>query len=111
MHGAGVSDDSKFLPHGLSQIRELMLDDGLEFIYTRFVAPTTATIHFSKSLNRSIIGSMNDLVYHAKIWLTEGELSPHDVSFKLNEMPMSAVAYANPREALKSLNTTQISGV
>jgi hypothetical protein len=104
MHGAGSSNDSAFLSRALSAIRELMIDDGLEFIYTRFVAPSTGTIRFSKALNRSVTGSMNDLVYHAKRWLIEGELAPCDVSSKLNEMPMSAIGYANPREALKSLN-------
>jgi len=103
MHGRGVSCDNELLKRGLSQIRALMIDDGLELIYTRLVGPSTGTIHFSKGLNRSVTGSMNDLVYHAKMWLIQGELSPHDVSFKLNEIPMSALAYANPREILKSL--------
>ncbi len=40
-------------------------------------------------------------------WLTEDELSPHDVSFKLNEMPMSAIGYTNPRKAFKSLLVDQ----
>lgn len=107
MHGAGSSNDGAFLSRGLSAIRELMADDGLEFIYTRFVAPSTGTIRFSKSLNRSVIGSMNDLVYHAKRWLIKGELAPCDVAFKLNEMPMSAIDHRNPREALKSLTPEQ----
>jgi phosphoribosyl-ATP pyrophosphohydrolase len=104
MHGAGISFDGEFLSRGLGQIRELMVDDGLEFIYTRFVAPSTAVIHFCKALNRSVTGSMNDLAFHAKVWLTESDLSPHDVSFKLNEIPMSALGYGNSRETLKSLN-------
>jgi hypothetical protein len=54
-------------------------------------------------VDRSVIGSLNDLIYHATIWLTERELSPHDVGFKLNEIPFSSLAYANPREAFKSL--------
>jgi hypothetical protein len=103
MQGAGVSFDGEFLSRGLSQIRELMVDDGLELIYTRLVAPSTAAIRFSKALNRSVTGSMNDLAFYAKMWLTDGDLSPHDVSFKLNEIPMSALGYANSREALKSL--------
>ncbi len=48
-------------------------------------------------------GSMNDLVLHAKFWLVERELSPHDVACELNDIPMSALDYASPREALKSL--------
>jgi hypothetical protein len=105
MNGRGIADDNEFLKRALYRIHEFMVDDGLEFIYTRFIAPTTGGITLSKSLNRSVTGSMNDLVFHAKVWLSEGELSPHDVSFKLNELPMSTLGYANPREAFKSMGT------
>jgi hypothetical protein len=105
MHGAGITGDNEFLRRGLGRINEFMADDGLELIYQRFVGPATGTIRFSKALNRSVTGSMNDLVYHAKAWLIEGDLSPHDVSFKLNEMPMSMFGYVNPRERLKSLTS------
>ena len=103
MHGRGISSDSQFLDRGLNCIREFMADDALEFIYLRLIAPTTSSVAFSKALNRSVIGSMNDLIYHAKVWLTEGDLSPHDASFKLNGIPMSTLGYANPRETLKAL--------
>lgn len=103
MYGRGISSTSHFLDQGLSCIREFMIDDSQEFIYRRFVAPSAKAADFSKALNRSTTGSMNDLVYHAQMWLTEGGLSPHDTSFKLNEIPMSAIDYANSREALKSL--------
>jgi hypothetical protein len=80
-----------------------MSDDGLGFVYQRFIASCTGRVYFSKPLNRSVIGAMNEIVFHAKMWLTEGNLSPHDTSFKLNEIPMSALGYANPREIFKSL--------
>jgi hypothetical protein len=103
MHGRGITCDSEFLERGLSCLREFMLDDGLECIYNEFIAPSSGTIQFSKSLNRSVTGSMNDFIYHAKMWLTVRELSPYDTSFKLNEIPMSPLGYANPREVLTSL--------
>ena len=103
MHGRGISSGGQFLERGLGQIREFMVDDGQEFIYRRFIAPTTGTARFSKALNRSVIGSMNDHIVAAKILLAEHGMSPHDVSFQLNETPLSAIDYANPREALKSL--------
>ena len=53
-------------------------------------------------LNRSVISSMNELVYHAKMWFTVRDLSPHDASFQLNEIPMKPLRYANPRETFKS---------
>lgn len=103
-YGRGVTDGSRLIERGLESIRDVMVDDGLGFIYLRLVAPSAASVSFSKSLNRSVTGSMTDLINCAKIWLTAAELSPYDASFKLNEMPMSAIKYANPREALKSLS-------
>ena len=103
MHGQGITGDNELLKQALSRIWEFMSDDGLEFAFQRFIAPTTGRIYFSKPLNRSVISSMNELARHAKLWLTERELSPHDTSFKLNEIPMKPLGYANPREAFKSL--------
>jgi hypothetical protein len=41
-------------------------------------------------------------------WLAEGDESPFDVGFRLNEIPMSALAnggstYGKPREAFRAL--------
>ena len=104
MYGKGITDDSRFIEHALRTIREFMEDDGLAFVYQRFIAPASETVSFAKALDRSVTGSMNDLVYHAKMRLTEGGLSPHGVGFKLNEIPMSALRYQNPREVFKSLD-------
>jgi hypothetical protein len=66
-------------------------------------------VRFAKALNRSVIGSMNDLTYHATVWLTEGGLSPYDVGFRPNEIPFSSLAdaatatYATPRSAFRGL--------
>jgi len=68
MYGREISSTSQFLDQGLSCIREFMIDDSQEFIYRRFIAPSTEAVNFSKTLNRSITGSMNDLVYHAQMW-------------------------------------------
>ena len=103
MYGKGITDDSRFIDRALSCIREFMEDDGQAFVYRRFIAPASGKIRFGKALNRSVIGSMNDLVYHAKMWLTEGGLSPYDTGFHLNEIPMSPLGYQNPREAFRKL--------
>ena len=87
----------------LSSLREFTESDGQAFVYQRFIAPSSATVSFAKSLNRSVTGSMNDMIYHAQMWLVEEELSPFDVGFKLNEPPMSALGYAHPKDAFKRL--------
>ena len=84
-----------------------MVDDGQEFIYSRFIAPSSSSVRFASALNRSVTGSMNDLVDEAQMRLTEYDLSPFDTSFNLNEMPMSFLDYLNPREAFKVLGSGQ----
>ncbi len=67
-------------------------DDGQSFAYQRLIAPATGTVGFAKALNRSVSGSMNELVKFAKHWLMEDDISPHDLGFKLNEILLSSLA-------------------
>ncbi|WP_428308011.1 DUF6933 domain-containing protein [Lacipirellula sp.] len=101
--GRGVTDGARLIDRGFAAIRDVMVGDGLGWLYQRLVASSAASVRFSKSLNRSVTGSMNDLINCAKIGLVEEGLSPYDISFKLNDMPMSAIEYANPRESLVEL--------
>ena len=107
MYGKGISDDSTFIERVLSSLREFLADDGQQFTYRRFIAPASGTVAFAKTLNRSVTGSMNDLIFHAKAWLIEVDLSPYDVGFKLNDIPFSSLGYAKPKDAFKALNTAQ----
>ena len=109
LFGSGITNDSHFIERALSSIREFMEGDGQAFVYQRFVAPASGTIRFAKALNRSVTGSMNDLINHAKVCLSDGETSPYDVSFMLNDVLLSSLArskadaYGKPREAFKDL--------
>jgi hypothetical protein len=107
--GKGVTDESALIERALSSIREVMEADGQGAPFQRFIAPASASIRFAKALNRSVTGSMNDLIHHATAWLAEDDLSPHEVSFRLNDILLSALArsdsfpYGKPREAFKAL--------
>jgi len=108
MYGAGITDDCTFLKRATSYMGEFIRDDGHEFIFERLVAPSTATVTFSRALDRSVTGSMNDLVFQAKLMLTEREVSPWEVSFELNKTPMSYLKYSNPRETFSSMNASRL---
>jgi Domain of unknown function (DUF6933) len=103
LFGRGITADYQLIDRALSEIREVLTGDGLQFFYLRFIVPAADRVTLARSLNRSVTGSMNDLVAHAQMWLTEGGLSPYDTSFKLNEIPMSAIGYQSPRQAMRSL--------
>jgi hypothetical protein len=109
MYGKGITDDSRFIERALGSLREFMEDDGQAFVYRRFIAPVSGTVRFAKALDRAVTGSMNDLIVHATALLVEGELSPYDVGFRLNDVLLSAIAasekarYGTPREAFESM--------
>ena len=109
MHGKGITDDSRFIERALTTIREFMEDDGEQFAYRKHIKSETETVCFAKALNRSVIGSINELVMAAEIHLIEGDMAPHDVGFKLNGFLLSAIAgegghdYGKPKEAFKRL--------
>lgn len=119
VYGKGITNDSVFIERALSSLREFMEDDGQTFVYQKFIAPASGTVSFAKALDRSVTGSMNELIKFAKAWLEEGEISPHDVGFKLNDILLSALArskadfYWKPNEAFKRLADspkTRVSG-
>ena len=110
MYAKGITNDNLFITGVLGGLREFMEDDGQEFIYTRLISPASATVRFAKALDRSVTGSMNDLIYHATMYLIEDEMAPHDVGFKLNEIPFSTLAYANSRDTFKAMAAAPVPG-
>jgi hypothetical protein len=109
MFGKGITNESDFIGSVLSSIREFMSDDGHVAIYRKHIAPALGSVLFAKALNRSVTGSMNDLINHATYLLAEGDLSPHDVGVRLNDVLLSALArsksfpYGKLREAFKEM--------
>jgi hypothetical protein len=102
LFGRGITDGGQLIDRMTWVIREVMDHDGLGQAYEEYVVPETGRVTFAKALNRSVTGSMNDLVFQAKVCLDE-EISPYDVSFLLNELPMSHLKHRKPLEAFRLL--------
>ena len=117
LYGKGITNDSVFIERVLSSLREFMEDDGQSFSYQKFVAPASGTVRFATALNRSVTGSMNDLIGHAIAWLEAGDVAPHDLGFRLNDILLSALAtsksdgYGQPNEAFKLLANVYRPGI
>ncbi len=107
MYGRGVADDNQFLNRITSYMGEFICEDGHAFLFERLIAPSTAHVAFSKSLNRAVTGSMNELVLQARFLMVEQEMSPYETSFQLNDVPMSYLKYDNPREAFLKLKPSE----
>jgi hypothetical protein len=91
VYGKGITGYSEFISRALSALREFMEDDGQSFVYQRFIAPTSGSVRFAKALDRSVTGSVNELVKVATYYLEDDEMSPHDLGFKLNDVLLSAL--------------------
>lgn len=99
MPGRGITDEASFLDRSLEAMRHYMQDDALSLLFSKFIAPATGIASFHKPLSRSITGSMNELEYFAKVYLEEDQFAALDATTRLNNVPFSALGYANPREA------------
>ena len=104
MHGRGITSDRLFIRDTLSYMKEFMTIDGNKSIFEKFIEPEGENIFFSKIIDRRVAGSMNDLIFQAKFHLIEGHKSPLDVSFLLNESPMSYLSYSRPKIEFQKLH-------
>ncbi|OGJ90196.1 MAG: hypothetical protein A2487_02650 [Candidatus Raymondbacteria bacterium RifOxyC12_full_50_8] len=87
--GKGVSDFNWFYKRMSETLGEVLHDMGADLIYQRAIIPNTGQIHLAKSQDKKVISSMNELVFAAKDWLDDGDVSPYDLAFKVNEMVLS----------------------
>lgn len=109
MFGKGITNDSIFIQRACDTIREFLTDDGQQFVYERFNAPSTATVQFAKALNRGVTGSMNELIGTAEYLLADHGHSPHSVGLELNDILLSYIGtketgdYDRPKNAFRNL--------
>lgn len=103
MQGKGITNEDEFIKRAVQLLEDHLEEDGYELIFTRIIAPALGEYVFCKALNRSVIGSMNDLVKNAESHLDKRGLSPVETAMKLNDMPFSAIDYQKPKEAFQQL--------
>lgn len=103
LYGRGIVDENAFIKRSLDALREFMEDDLRGFLYKRRISPHTNRIIFSKTTDRRVLGSLNDMIFQAKVRMIKGNLSPYDVSFELNTIPFSMFDYDNPGKRLDKL--------
>jgi tetratricopeptide (TPR) repeat protein len=100
-YGRGINESGIFIDHALTALREQMEDEGHGDIFQKHIAPLAGNIQFSKTGDRSLLGSMNELVQHSQFILADE--SPAGASAKLNKIPMGALQYKYPRDAVAKL--------
>ena len=107
--GHGIASQARFLVFALEAIRQCMESHGGKAVSWTVIPSDGKSVQFAKSLNRSVSGSLNELVQQAELWLAEGEMTLTEVGDRLNDTLLSALAasgshgYGKPREAFRVL--------
>jgi hypothetical protein len=107
LHGRGITDDSEFIERAKEAMDQFMREDGLEFIFRRLVVPHLGSFQYSKAGDRRVLGSMNDLIYYAKVLLIERQMSPFETALLINETPLSYLQYNHPRNCFTAMTPDQ----
>ena len=100
--GSGIVDLGSFLDEVLAGMRATMAHSGL-FLYSSRIAPNAGRVSICKTLGPSPLGSLNDMVWHAKGHLTYNTLSPIDAGLRLNNMPCGPLNYRTPLEFIREM--------
>lgn len=98
LHGRGVSGERQFLRQVLACMYEFMTLDGNEDLFEKYIEPETYRVFFSKTVDRRVTGSMNDLIFQARYYLSTGNLSLQEISLRLNSVLLSYLEYRCPRK-------------
>ena len=104
LYGRGITDIHGFLTVTLGHIKNQMEEDGHGFLYQRVFVPAMHHVQFSKTDDRRVLGSINELVFIAQVFLESEDLAPHDVSPRMNQVPLSCLGGQRPKDVFGSMH-------
>jgi hypothetical protein len=105
--GQGVTSVDGFRDRAFEGIRACLTALGYESLARTDIPADSGPVRFAKALNRSVSGSMNELVRCAESYMSEGDLTLLEVAGRLNDVLLSALAaggshgYGKPRDAFR----------
>ncbi|NBB90502.1 MAG: hypothetical protein GVY23_04760 [Spirochaetes bacterium] len=103
VRGRGITSKQSFLRSFEAAVDDYCRNRAMASVLGAEIAFRPNEAEFHKTNNRRILGSMNDLIYSAKVQLEMHERSLLDLSDRLNETPMSYLGYSNPMKQVVSL--------
>lgn len=102
--GRDITTPVAFINAAVSAIMAQMERDGCGALVRKRLIPVATEVVFSKTGDRSVMASLNDLVRGAKANIEYNRDTPAQTSAKLVETPLGVLDYAYPVEALRKLS-------
>ena len=91
----------------IENLKCILADEGLDEASFKRILAEYSDIGYAKTISKSVLGSMNDLAFHYKLLIIEaGGVNSYlvpSIIKKLNHMPMGAINYGYPIEALRAM--------
>lgn len=101
-HAWGVNDGESLVRRLGGMVNQVLQENGHADQAKRFESELSV-VQWAPIPGRSVLGSMNDLVYLAGAWLDDPAIAPAILSSKLGQTPMSALGMNHPAQALATL--------
>lgn len=101
--GSGIKTPVAFINAAMAAIIAQMERDGFRAIVNERLIPVATEVVFSKTGDRSVMGSLNDLVHCARAHIEYGRDSVETTSAKLGKTPLGALDDVYPRKAIAKL--------
>lgn len=109
MSAQAVTGGIRFRDRAFAGIRACLTALGYESLARTHFLDGSGPVQFAKTLNRSVLGSMTELVKCADVYICEGERTLPGVGDRLNDTLLSALAvggshgYRKPSEAFRAM--------
>lgn len=101
--GKGVPDGQAFVEQGMKALDDCLTRDGILGLYHFDIAPAIDSVDFCKAGDKSVLASMNQLVFQVKCDLLEMGHSLPVVNRRLNRIVMSKLKYRYAFDELLAL--------
>jgi hypothetical protein len=101
-HAQGVND-GETLARRLAGMGIQVLRQNGHFEQAKRLESEMDAVQWAPIPDRTVLGSINELIYLAESWLDDSDLTPTTLSLKLGQIPMSALGMNRPADALATL--------
>ncbi|MCU7491529.1 MAG: hypothetical protein HF312_07995 [Ignavibacteria bacterium] len=102
--GKGINNPYRLVQAAVIALSEAMKHEGYDD-FLNMILKYTSNITISKTISRSVLGSMNDMVFIAKTFLSaDPEMDLYEISHRINNTPYKyGRDYSHPSEEIKKL--------
>jgi len=104
--GRGITSQEEYVDCVRRELRTFLEQAGYASIHAKHIAPHDGPVLFSKALNRSVIGSMNNMILIATTHLERHGMTLREAAHYINRMPMFSLDEYYPYKAFTDLEVS-----